>query len=747
MPLSTRQSALSQRRVSRRGRKPTTRLGFVPRIEQLEDRLLLSVSMTDLEQMLWYQVNRARSNPTAEAALHGVGLNDGLPSGGWGLISASAKPPLAPNQSLVNAAALHSQDMLDRDYFAHDAPLPAPNGVTPQARATTAGYTGAVGENIHSASSWPAGTLDQDAFPYTAHAGLFQSPGHRANMLYESYNEVGTGIRFESVGAGDTGMAAESLGIRSSGPILAGVVFNDGNGNSAYDVHEGLGGVTVTVDGTPATTTNAAGGWDLTVSAGTHGITVSGAGFVGTGSAQVTVGTQNREVDFISGSAGAIVDFQPVAPPAQDLIGAHRAVGNAGYFIQEYNGNGYWDGGDRFFSFGYDNDTPIIGDWNGDGQDQIGVHRAVGDAGYFIQDYNGNGYWDGGDRFFIFGYGTDTPIIGDWNGDGQDQIGVHRAVGNAGFFIQDYNGNGYWDGGDRFFIFGYGTDTPIIGDWNGDGEDQIGVHRGVGNAGYFIQEYNSNGYWDGGDRFFIFGYDHDTPIIGDWNGDGMDQIGVHRAVGNAGYFIQEYNSNGYWDAGDRFFIFGYGTDTPMIGNWASAAPLMAASESATAEADVAPLTADAMAPVVQTAINNWSSAVPLTTEQIKTLRELNICVADLPGARLGQAFGTTITLDINAAGHGWFVDTTPWDNVEFTPYNSTRDLTALPGSSARNRMDLLTAVMHELGHVLGLEDLDPLADSVMSSKLEQGLRRGPGDAERHAVLSCYGPSQSHNAIS
>ena len=383
------------------------------------------------------------------------------------------------------------------------------------------------------------------------------------------------------------------------------------------------------------------------------------------------------------------------------LIGVHRAVGNAGYFIQDPNGNGYWDGGDRFFSFGYYDDTPIIGDRNGDGYDQIGVHRAVGDAGYFIQDYNGNGYWDGGDRFFIFGYDHDTPIIGDWNGDGHDQIGVHRAVGNAGYFIQDYNGNGYWDGGDRFFIFGYGTDTPIIGDWNGDGYDQIGVHRDVGDAGYFIQEYNSNGYRDGGDRFFNFGYDHDTPIIGDWNGDGKDQIGVHRAVGDAGYFIQEYNSNGYWDGGDRFFIFGYGTDTPIIGNWASAAPLMAASESAEIESDLAALTDDAIAPVVQAAINNWSSAVSLTVDQMKTLRELEICVADLPGARLGEAFGTTITLDINAAGHGWFVDTTT-------------------GDSARNRIDLLTAVMHELGHVLGFEHRE---EGLMWETLPLGTRR------------------------
>ena len=278
---------------------------------------------------------------------------------------------------------------------------------------------------------------------------------------------------------------------------------------------------------------------------------------------------QTRKISKRPALAARIEQLEERLLLSADLIGVHRPVGDAGYFIQEYNGNGYWDDGDRFFEFGYGTDTPLIGDWNGDGVDEIGVHRGVGNAGYFIQDYNGNGYWDGGDRFYQFGYATDTPLIGDWNGDGTDQIGVHREVGAAGYFIQEYNGNGYWDGGDRYFEFGYATDTPLIGDWNGDGADQIGVHREVGAAGYFIQEYNGNGYWDGGDRYFEFGYATDTPLIGDWNGDGAGQIGVHREVGAAGYFIQEYNGNGYWDGGDRYFEFGYATDTPLIAHWGS----------------------------------------------------------------------------------------------------------------------------------------------------------------------------------
>jgi hypothetical protein len=41
--------------------------------------------------------------------------------------------------------------------------------------------------------------------------------------------------------------------------------------------------------------------------------------------------------------------------------------------------------------------------------------------------------------------------------------------------------------------------------------------------------------------------------------------------------------------------------------------------------------------------------------------------ANLPGGAIGQTVGSTITLDTNAAGYSWFIDTTPADNSEFLP--------------------------------------------------------------------------------
>jgi hypothetical protein len=84
----------------------------------------------------------------------------------------------------------------------------------------------------------------------------------------------------------------------------------------------------------------------------------------------------------------------------------------------------------------------------------------------------------------------------------------------------------------------------------------------------------------------------------------------------------------------------------------------------------------------------------------------------------------TVIIDVDAADHGWFVDLTPEDNSEFIPQNGDGKLEANASSPAYGDMDLLTAVMHELGHVLGFEDLDPEAnpDDLMSATLDTGER-------------------------
>jgi len=55
-------------------------------------------------------------------------------------------------------------------------------------------------------------------------------------------------------------------------------------------------------------------------------------------------------------------------------------------------------------------------------------------------------------------------------------------------------------------------DQPVTGDWDGDGDDTIGVYRG---NNFFLRNDNSNGF---ADSIFALGNLGDMPIAGNWDG-------------------------------------------------------------------------------------------------------------------------------------------------------------------------------------------------------------------------------------
>ena len=123
--------------------------------------------------------------------------------------------------------------------------------------------------------------------------------------------------------------------------------------------------------------------------------------------------------------------------------------------------------------------------------------------------------------------------------------------------------------------------------------------------------------------------------------------------------------------------------------------------------------------VVSAAIAGWADA-GATAADLALLGQVEFVITDLGGSQLAYTDGTTVYLDADAVGYGWFVDSTPYDDAEFIS-NPARGMMAPGWSAAFKQVDLLTVLRHEMGHVLGASHSDVDSD-LMDDMLGLGTR-------------------------
>jgi len=96
-------------------------------------------------------------------------------------------PPLTQNWEVSRVARFKSQDFINRNYFAHNSPT---YGTPFQMLRSFGIQFSAAGENIARGQRTPAEVV----------TSWMNSPGHRANILSTSFNQIGVGAARDARG-------------------------------------------------------------------------------------------------------------------------------------------------------------------------------------------------------------------------------------------------------------------------------------------------------------------------------------------------------------------------------------------------------------------------------------------------------------------------------------------------------------------------------------------------------------------
>jgi hypothetical protein len=131
------------------------------------------------------------------------------------------------------------------------------------------------------------------------------------------------------------------------------------------------------------------------------------------------------------------------------------------------------------------------------------------------------------------------------------------------------------------------------------------------------------------------------------------------------------------------------------------------------------------------ALSQWQAA-GVDAEVLRSLQNVEIRIDDFAEGDLAWAMPGVITIDRDASGYGWFLDPTPGDHAEFAANSAL--------GQAAGQVDLLTVLTHELGHLVGQNEIFGDSEDIMGIALAVGTRRLPGAVATSNLVASPGMS-------
>lgn len=238
--------------------------------------------------------------------------------------------------------------------------------------------------------------------------------------------------------------------------------------------------------------------------------------------------------------------------------------------------------------FSIDLEIPATGDFNGDGRDDVitFVRDTQGEPGrgdVIVSLSNGSSFDTAYKWHEFFCVGTEIPVVGDFNGDGRDDIATFvrstaSGAGQGDVYVALSNGTSFGAGTKWHEWFGLGDEIPLVGDFNGDGRDDIAVllrstvtDSGQGDVYVALSTGSAFGPSQKWHDYFCLG--NEIPGVGDFNGDGRDDLvtfvrDAWPGASQGDVFVALSTGSAFSGTAVRWHsFFCVGNEIPMVGDF------------------------------------------------------------------------------------------------------------------------------------------------------------------------------------
>ncbi|CAL9660494.1 DUF2961 domain-containing protein [Streptomyces sp. enrichment culture] len=285
-------------------------------------------------------------------------------------------------------------------------------------------------------------------------------------------------------------------------------------------------------------------------------------------------------VDFAgrTGDVGGTASGRAATPTRSDIDGDGRddivtftRGDTADVYAATSTGSRFSGDGVRWHEhFAAGTEIPLTGDFDGDGRADVVTFTRGPAADVYVALSDGSRFTGDGVKWHdTFAVGAEIPAVGDFDGDGRDDIATFTRGDTADVYVSLSTGSSFAPSRKWHDHFAVGTELPAVGDFDGDGRDDIATFTRGDTADVYVSLSSGSLFrQDGWQWHSHFATGTEIPAVGDFDGDGRDDIATFTRGDTADVYVSLSDGTRFVQDGWRWHEgFAAGDQVPGTGDF------------------------------------------------------------------------------------------------------------------------------------------------------------------------------------